>query len=532
MAVCRDDDHESFPANVSLTVNRRQSKQARHPSDVIGNCGPVQATILIVLMISYFVAPFNNATIVFYDPKYDFHCLHFNRTSGSVVKLRNTCHVVDDGGVKQVCSNFTYDDRIFKRTLVSEFDLVCSRSHYGSVAQSVHQFGYLVSGLVLGRLSDRIGRRFTLITSMMLEVAGGIGCATAPSIYVFLVFRFLVGLASYGRFLTSYILLAEWMGPKARASTAALFEYGYLLSAAGLPLAFYLMPDFRVLQTLVSLYETACLIPVLLLVWESPKWLLTHGRGREAAVAVRRAAHARNRLTSVQIEKRIQEVRMAAAREIDSAAAEQQTALDVLKEKETRTVALILYLTWFTMAFNFHVFSINIQNLGGNLFVTFSLFTAMDTIMHTVLLFIIDRFQRRTLLRASLLVQAAALVVLIHASLWTSAGIVQRMLAACVSRGAMWFAYDVIYLLTTETMATSMRQSGMGTCSVFARFGSILAPFLKQLTLATHLSVTLSIVLLLVLMNVLLTACLPETGRIQVPDTVQQVRRGLREEEA
>ena len=97
-------------------------------------------------------------------------------------------------------------------------------------------------------------------------------------------------------------------------------------------------------------------------------------------------------------------------------------------------------------------------------------------------------------------------------------------------RVVIYFVYNsarsantkLYYLYTTETFPTTMRQSNMGTCSFFARIGSSLAPFARQLTEATHLVVVLALYLCMESLNLLLFLFVPETGDIQLPDTIAQ----------
>ena len=48
--------------------------EAKHPSDVIGDWGPIQRRIVFLLIVTYLVAPFNNMAIIFWTAKYDFYC--------------------------------------------------------------------------------------------------------------------------------------------------------------------------------------------------------------------------------------------------------------------------------------------------------------------------------------------------------------------------------------------------------------------------------------------------------------------------
>lgn len=97
-----------------------------------------------MIALSYVVAPFSNMGIIFYQARYDFFCEHVDPFSGSVVRIKNACSY-DVNGVTHKCTRFSYDNSFYQRTLVSQFDLVCDRSSFGSIAQSMHQLGYLVS---------------------------------------------------------------------------------------------------------------------------------------------------------------------------------------------------------------------------------------------------------------------------------------------------------------------------------------------------------------------------------------------------
>lgn len=500
--------------------------EARYPSDVIGNWGPIQRRIFIFLTLIYLCGPLNNASIVFYQPQYDFFCNFLNHTTGSYDKLKNTCVYPDVTGVEQPCSNFTYDDRVFKRTIVSEFDLICSRSYYGSVSQSFHQIGYLVSGVSLGYLSDVRGRKTAAVIAILIEILAGFGQVLSPSIYFFWFSRFLLGFSAYGRFMASYVLLSEWIGPEARAQAIAMFEYGWMTGQLILPMVFYAIPDYKMFQTVVSSYEILMFIPFLLFVWESPKWLLTHGRFDQVEKTLTIAAVKQEKFSNSEIHRRIQSIKSYAEKNVIADHAGKQSVIDALKVPVIRKISLILYFVWFSIAFVFYAFSLNMQNLGGDLFTNFFLFALVDMIVHTILYFFINRFARKTLLDVSLGIQVVALSCLLVTS-FNDNLLIYRITACCFLKIGLSVSTIINYLYTAETFPTSMRQSSIGTCSIFARFGSITAPFVKELTNATHLFVPTVIFMLFTVMNLVLIQFIPETGKIQMPDTIGQKKHHL-----
>jgi len=66
--------------------------------------------------------------------------------------------------------------------------------------------GYMFSGIIIGHISDKYGRKTALIVSILIEIASGIGITLSPSIYVFIVVRFIHGIGGFGRYLSSLLI--------------------------------------------------------------------------------------------------------------------------------------------------------------------------------------------------------------------------------------------------------------------------------------------------------------------------------------
>ena len=219
--------------------------EAKHPSDVIGNWGPVQRLTFIVLCFANIIAPFSNTGTYLYTPKLNFAC-NYKDSDGNLISLNNTCRYRDNDGQEVKCTNFTYDHSFYQRTLVEEFDMVCDHAWYSSFTLSVHVVGYGISGVLVGYISDRFGRLFAAKSAMIIEIMAGLSQAFAPNIYFLWLSRLFVGISAYGRFLTGYVLIMEWIGPKYRATCAMLYDIGYHGGWMILLLYYYNVPDYKV----------------------------------------------------------------------------------------------------------------------------------------------------------------------------------------------------------------------------------------------------------------------------------------------
>ena len=75
-----------------------------------------------------------------------------------------------------------------------QFDLVCDKAIYSSLASSMIFLGFLLGGIVVGPFADKLGRRLTIY--LFGGILGIFSLLTAfpHSYWLFAVFRFIIGL--------------------------------------------------------------------------------------------------------------------------------------------------------------------------------------------------------------------------------------------------------------------------------------------------------------------------------------------------
>lgn len=123
----------------------------------------------------------------------------------------------------------------------------------GRAQLAVHVFytGFGLSHLVWGRMSDRIGRRPTMLTGLVLYGIGTTGCLLADSLESVLVYRALQGIgAAVGMILTRAII-RDIYGPALAARAVATMYIFFFPVPIALPLlAAYITPQFGWLSTI------------------------------------------------------------------------------------------------------------------------------------------------------------------------------------------------------------------------------------------------------------------------------------------
>lgn len=208
------------------------------------------------------------------------HSLKMNYDTPS--HLRKECYFTSSvDNEKHECTSYKYDTGIWMSTIIDEWNLVCDRSWFISLTQSLYMAGFILSYLVFGYLSDRFGRWNGLLLGTTIEILSGFGCAFAGSVTSFMIYRFLLGLGNAGRSSSSYLIMIEWTGKYWRMEISALGSLGWAFGYCLMPWVTLYFLHFRHMQLFVCFYEFVFLIWLLRLP-ESPRWLLTHRRFDEA----------------------------------------------------------------------------------------------------------------------------------------------------------------------------------------------------------------------------------------------------------
>ncbi|XP_010819345.2 uncharacterized protein [Bos taurus] len=110
-------------------------------------------------------------------------------------------------GATEPCPHgWIYDNSTFPSTIVTEWDLVCTRKTLLQLSQSIFMAGILVGSLMSGIMADRLGRLKVLTWSYLLLVVSGTCTAFALNFSAYCICQFLSGMAVSGASSSSMIL--------------------------------------------------------------------------------------------------------------------------------------------------------------------------------------------------------------------------------------------------------------------------------------------------------------------------------------
>lgn len=159
---------------------------------------------------------------------------------------------------------------------------------------SVLLAGAAIGALLGGRLSDRTGRRKTIIVLAVLFFVATLGCVLAPNYGILLAFRFLLGLAVGGASVTVPVYLGEVAPFEKRGSIVSRNE---LMIVSGQFAAFVVNAIignvFSANENTWRFMMIVAVVPAIVLFFgmlgmpESPRWLMLKGREQEALAVLK-----------------------------------------------------------------------------------------------------------------------------------------------------------------------------------------------------------------------------------------------------
>jgi sugar porter (SP) family MFS transporter len=161
-------------------------------------------------------------------------------------------------------------------------------------AVSVVLIGCMFGAGLAGSISDRIGRKRFMLVSAVLFFASALGCALPQNIFQFVIFRFIGGLGIGSASILAPLFIAEVSPARVRG---ALVSVNQMAIVTGILLAYFVNwafagagpSNWRWMFGMGALPSVVFFL-LLLVVPESPRWLVKQNRDEEALAVLSRVS--------------------------------------------------------------------------------------------------------------------------------------------------------------------------------------------------------------------------------------------------
>lgn len=474
---------------------------------LVGEIGPQQ--ILYFLYTSVVGGLFVSGQmlqIVFTGATPEYKC--WNGTE----EMKTLCDSNDMCRLPQYTSTFT--------SIATEWDLICSRAYEVRVVQSVFMSGVMSGAFVFGYISDRFGRRRTLLFSSVAMSAFSFFGGFAPSLALHAACRFLAGMTTASMALVSFVMMTELVGPSRRALMGTLFPLVFAFGIAMHALLAYLIPNWRYYTMATSLLAVLFL-PLVLLLPESPRWLLLHGQQAQAKAVLVHIAVKNGTAGCLPRSWELQEQKLHHSRGSNPKV--------LFLNRTLRNQTLVQLFIWLVNGITYYALTMAASSLGGDLYLSTALSGLIEVPGYLLSAWLLSTAGRRLSLCGTMVLGSAACIALQFASYFVYGATVENALSL-VAKMCISMSFAIIYLYSAELMPTIVRNVGMGLASVAARVGGIISPFVSLLDDVTP-GFQFSVLGLMMLASGLLGLLLPETMGKPLPETIYDVEENEVEQE-
>jgi MFS family permease len=332
--------------------------------------------------------------------------------------------------------------------------------------------------LILGPMSDMYGRRPVFLLAASVIVLGGVVTAMAPNYGTAIVAVFVLG-TGIGGLSVPFDILAEFLPSSGRGTNLLKINYAWTVGAIYVVGMAYTWlrgetPAWRLVSLLSTLPCAVSLVIGVFRVLESPHWLASKGRMKEALHVLRIAATANGHDANLLFPDTLM---------LEPVRTEKHASLLDLFQPKWREITLLLWGGWFTCSFGYFgtlLVTTRVFSFSGALDYNAILVSSLAEFVGTTLAIgVVDRIGRIQTQVLSFWLAGILLCCLCILAEWEA----PRWMLVVLSFGARVFEMvgpSVIWISTAEVLSTEIRGTGHSMASAMSRLGAFFCPYLIE----------------------------------------------------
>ena len=285
----------------------------------------------------------------------------------------------------------------------------------------------------------------------------------------------------------------------------------------------YLIPSWRYL-TVASALPSVLGIFIVNIITESPRWLASQGRYDEAEAILMKISR-ENGLGNKHVSLR----RSSKSTSKSGPSVRSYGILDLFTNSTTCIITLIMIVSWFVNSHVYYGLSLNVKNLGGNMYVNFVLAGLVEIPSYLLAVFLLNWSGRRKSLFYFMMGAAGSCWICMKLQAQDSANHALLSASAMFGKFCISASFAVVYVYAAELFPTVIRNIGMGVATVASRIGGILCPFVVLMGEQSR-SLPMLIFAIMSLVAGLAGLKLPETKGRPMPETMEDLEKSEHEE--
>uniref|UniRef100_A0A8R1E3M1 Major facilitator superfamily (MFS) profile domain-containing protein n=1 Tax=Caenorhabditis japonica TaxID=281687 RepID=A0A8R1E3M1_CAEJA len=363
-----------------------------------------------------------------------------------------------------------------------EFNYICDDAKKVKNTITIQTFGVLVGAAIFGQVSDNFGRRKALIVSCIGNAIFNLISSYSPDLFYFMLWRTVAGVFAGGITVVQMVYMVENIPRNHRMWIQNSITWSPNLII--FPYIAYLAHDWRTLSVVIAVASLLSFFSLVLLE-ESPRWLVQKGRMEEARallVKIRKT----DRLYNDEFEHDLDDV------------------LTIEAEKHARSskkakkyTFIHLFCTWKMMAQTFtfiigiicttfivYALMYNMEKLSGSLYWNSAIIGASRWVVN-IIVSIADYkytwFGRKLINQISMISTLVSLAVM-AGYMYTGNGKDVLAIGTSVAVAMCSQLFIAKYLMINELYPTAVRNLAVAAVSTMSRIGSMFSPQLFYLS--------------------------------------------------
>ncbi|KAG8128644.1 hypothetical protein E2320_015465, partial [Naja naja] len=394
-----------------------------------------------------------------------------------------------------------------------QWTLVCDNDWKAPLTVSLLFVGVLLGSFISGQLSDRFGRKHVLFVTMGIQTIFSFIQVFSTSWEMFSILFVFVGMGQISNYVAAFVLGAEILGKSIRIIYGTLgvcifYAFGYML----LPLGAYFIRDWRLLLMALTI-PGLLYFPLWWYIPESPRWLLSQGRIKEAEDIIRKAAEM-NHIEAPEVIFDLAELQ-----DLNSQVQQSCSILDLVKTQNIRTITIMSVILWMVISIGYFGISLDTPNLHGDIYLNCFLSAVIEVPAYAISWLLLQHLPRRYSMAGVLFLGGCVLLFIQFVPAHLS---VLAIILMMIGKFGITASFSMVYVYTAELYPTIVRNMGIGASSMASRIGSILSPYFVYLGAYDRFLPYILMGSLTVLAGIL-TLFLPETYGTPLPDTIEQM---------
>ncbi|XP_049865251.1 solute carrier family 22 member 3-like [Pectinophora gossypiella] len=400
-----------------------------------------------------------------------------------------------------------------QNSVVYEFDLGC-KEWLRTLAGTLNSIGTLLVMPISGFISDRYGRRVTLVVSLFNVALIGLIRAFSVNYPMYLTMQLLQTALGGGTFSTAYIFATELVGPKYRMAVGVTCSSMFALGQVVLGGVAWLVPDWRHM-TLILFVPCFIFISYYWILAESVRWLLSKRKYEEAREVLEKVAKVNGKQIS---DSSMQALTSHPTPILKKTSSKSNLIASVFKSSVLLRRVCTTPVWWISTTFIYYGLSINSTSLSDTMYLNYMLTGAIELPGFFTALFLVNRLGRKPTLSGGYFLCAACNIAFAFIPVDKT---IIRLCVYLLGKYGIAMVFTSLYLFTSELYPTEYRHTLLAFSSMVGRIGSIVAPLTPVLR-EYWLGLPSILFGCMGLISGLLILTQPETLGSKLPDTLAE----------